>query len=161
VFLIGQHRGQDDLAASEPRAGRAAGVTSDQADEIRMPLTPRLLVIFGPPNGTRAIPDHEVDSHNALQARLARDYLIHRPATTFTAATITTWRTRPRARAARRPEPEQRLRKRKTAGREAVRTLSVIVRGFTRPSPRAHGHMRDRACQEDRYQAYMRSSGGI
>lgn len=75
-------------------AGRAAGVTIDQADEILMPLTPRLLIILGPPNGTRAIPDHEVDSHNTLQARLARDYyLIHRPAATFTAATITTWRT--------------------------------------------------------------------
>ena len=41
-------------------AGRAAGVTIDQADEILMPLTPRLLIILGPPNGTRAIPDHEV-----------------------------------------------------------------------------------------------------
>jgi hypothetical protein len=74
-------------------AGRAAGVTIDQADEILMPLTPRLLIAFGPPNGTRAIPDHEVDEHNALQARLARGYLIHRPAATFTAATITAWRT--------------------------------------------------------------------
>lgn len=48
MFLIGQHRGQDDLAASEPRAGGAAGVTIDQADEIRMPLTPRLLIILSP-----------------------------------------------------------------------------------------------------------------
>jgi hypothetical protein len=41
------------------------------------------------------------------------------------------------------------------------RTLSVIVRGFTRPSPRAYGHMTDRACREDHYQAHMRRSGGI
>ena len=60
-------------------AGRAAAVTIDQADEILMPLTPRLLIILGPPNGTRAIPDHEVDSHDALQARQARDYLITGP----------------------------------------------------------------------------------
>jgi hypothetical protein len=58
-----------------------------------MTLTPRFLLILGPPNGTRSIPDHEVDSYNALQARLARDYLIHRPAATFTAATIRSWRT--------------------------------------------------------------------
>jgi hypothetical protein len=74
-------------------AGRAGGVTIDQADEILMTLTPRFLLILGPPNGTRSIPDHEVDSYNALQARLARDYLIHRPAATFTAATIRSWRT--------------------------------------------------------------------
>ena len=47
------------------------------------------------------------------------------------------------------------------AGSELARTLSVIVRGFTRPSPRAHGHMTDRACREDHYQAHMRRSGGI
>jgi hypothetical protein len=47
------------------------------------------------------------------------------------------------------------------AGSELARTLSVIVRGFTRPGPRAHGHMADRACREDHCQAHMRRSGGI
>jgi hypothetical protein len=36
-----------------------------------MPLTPRLLIVLGVSNGTRSIPDDEVDSYNALQARLA------------------------------------------------------------------------------------------
>jgi hypothetical protein len=49
----------------------------------------------------------------------------------------------------------------KSAGSGLARTLSVIVRGFTRPSPRAHGHMADRACREDHCQAHMRRSGGI
>ena len=74
-------------------AGRDAGVTIDEADEILMPLTPRLLIVLGASNGTRSIPDDEVDSYNTLQARLARDYLIHRPSATFTTATIANWRT--------------------------------------------------------------------
>lgn len=53
------------------------GVPIDQADEIVMPLTSRLLVSVGLPDGTRSISNDEVDSYNALQARLARDYLIH------------------------------------------------------------------------------------
>lgn len=67
---------------------------ADDADEIVMPLTPRLLIVLGESHGTRSIPDDEVDSYNALQARLARDYLIHRPTAAFTAATIANWRTR-------------------------------------------------------------------
>lgn len=51
-------------------------------------------IVLGVSDGTRSIPDDEVDSHNALQARLARDYLIYRSAATFTAATIANWRTR-------------------------------------------------------------------
>jgi hypothetical protein len=68
------------------------GVPVDQADEIVMPLTPRLLVSVGLPDGARSISDDEVDSYNALQVRLAREYLIHRPAATFTAADFTSWR---------------------------------------------------------------------
>lgn len=67
----------------EPKRARAATHQSrqvsarfGQTDEILMPLTLRLPITLGPPNSTRAIPDHEVDEHNALQARLARDYLI-------------------------------------------------------------------------------------
>lgn len=59
--------------------GLAQGVTADQADEILMPLAPRLLVAVGPPGGTRALPDDEVDQYNQRQARAAQDYLIHRP----------------------------------------------------------------------------------
>jgi hypothetical protein len=71
--------------------GLAEGVTADQADEIFMPLAPGLLVAVGPPDGARAIPDHEVDLYNQRQARAAHDYLIHRPGATFTAS-ITAWR---------------------------------------------------------------------
>jgi Protein of unknown function (DUF4238) len=89
-FLIG-----DLPAITVDRATGAAGpgVPIDDADEILMPLTPRLLVVVGLADGTRSIPDDDVDSHNALQARLARDYLIHRPAASFPAATIASWRT--------------------------------------------------------------------
>ena len=88
-FLLG-----DLPAITIDRTTGATGVPVDDADEIVMPLTPRLLIVLGVSNGTRSIPDDEVDSYNALQARLARDYLIHRPAATFTAATIANWRTR-------------------------------------------------------------------
>jgi hypothetical protein len=89
-FLIG-----DLPAITIDRASGAVGpgVPIDDSDEILMPLTPRLLVVVGLPDGTRSIPDDEVDSHNALQARLARDYLIHRPCAPFPAATVTSWRT--------------------------------------------------------------------
>ncbi len=86
-FLLG-----DLPAITIDRTTGATGVPVDEADEIVMPLTPRLLIVLGVSNGTRSIPDDEVDSYNALQARLARDYLIHRPAATFTAATIANWR---------------------------------------------------------------------
>ena len=76
------------------RTTGATGVPVDDADEIVMPLTPRLLIVLGMSNGTRSILDDEVDSYNALQARLARDYLVYRPTATFTAATIANWRTR-------------------------------------------------------------------
>jgi hypothetical protein len=72
--------------------GLAQGVTADHADEIFMPLTPRLLVAVGPPDGARSIPDHEVDQYNQRQARAAHDYLIHRPGANFT-TNITAWRT--------------------------------------------------------------------
>jgi hypothetical protein len=73
--------------------GLAQGVTPDHADEIFMPLAPRLLVTLGPPDGTRSIPDDEVDQYSQWQARAAQDYLIHRPAASFPASIITTWRT--------------------------------------------------------------------
>lgn len=68
------------------------GVPINQADEIVMPFTPRLLVSVGSPDGARPISDDEVDSYNGLQARLARDCLIHGPAATFTAGDFTNWR---------------------------------------------------------------------
>jgi hypothetical protein len=88
-FLLG-----DLPAITINRASGEAGpgVPIDQADEIVMPLTPRLRVSVGLPDGARSIPDDEVDWYNALQVRLAREYLIHRPADAFTAATITSWR---------------------------------------------------------------------
>lgn len=71
--------------------GLAQGVTADQADEIFMPVAPRLLVTVGPPDGARSIPDDEVDQYNRWQARAAHDYLFHRPTANFTAS-ITAWR---------------------------------------------------------------------
>ncbi|GEM_PF-3951427 len=68
------------------------GVPIDRADEVVMPLTPRLLISVGPPNGMRSITDDEVDSYNAMQVRLARDYLVHRPGDTFNATIIKSWR---------------------------------------------------------------------
>jgi Protein of unknown function (DUF4238) len=88
-FLLG-----DRPAITIDRTTGATGVPVDDADEIVMPMTPRLLIVLGESNGTCSISDDEVDSYNALQARLAHDYLIHRPAATFTAATIANWRTR-------------------------------------------------------------------
>jgi hypothetical protein len=46
--------------------------------------------VVGPPDGTRAIPDDEVDRYNAMQVREAHDY-IFRPGAQF-AADIATWR---------------------------------------------------------------------
>jgi hypothetical protein len=71
--------------------GVTQGVTADHADEIFMPLAPRLLVTLGPPDGARPIPDDEVDQYNQRQARAAQDYLIHRPGANF-AASIPAWR---------------------------------------------------------------------
>ena len=88
-FLLG-----DLPAITIDRTAGAAGGPVDDADEIVMPRTPRLLIVLGAPDGTRSIPDDEVDSYNALQARLARDYLVYRPTATFTSATIVKWRTR-------------------------------------------------------------------
>jgi hypothetical protein len=70
--------------------GLGQGVPADQADQIFMPLAPRLLVAVGPPDGTRSIPDDEVDQYNRWQARAAHDYLIHRPGANFTAS-IPAW----------------------------------------------------------------------
>lgn len=89
-FLLG-----DILALTLDHAtgavGLAQGVTVDYADEIFMPLAPRLLVAVGPSDGARSISDDEVDQYNQRQARAAHDYLIHRPGANFTAS-IATWR---------------------------------------------------------------------
>ena len=52
-----------------------------------MPLTPRLLVVVGPRDGSRAIHDEEVDAYNEMQVHEARDYVIHRPGAQFAAST--------------------------------------------------------------------------
>ena len=57
-----------------------------------MPLTPRLLVVVGPPNAARTVSDDEVDAYNKMQIREARDYVFHRPSANL-AASITAWRT--------------------------------------------------------------------
>lgn len=72
--------------------GIAEGVTVDSADEIFMPLAPRLLIAVGPPDGARSIPDDEVDQYNRRQARAAQTYVIYRPGADF-AASIAGWRT--------------------------------------------------------------------
>jgi Protein of unknown function (DUF4238) len=71
--------------------GLSQGITVDQADKIVMPLTPRLLVAIGPPDGERTLADGEVDAYNEMQVREARDYVVHRPAANF-AADIASWR---------------------------------------------------------------------
>src|SRR5262249_25127742 len=71
--------------------GLSQGVTVDKADEIFMPITPRLLVAIGPPNGARTLADDEVDAYNRMQVREARDYVMHRPGANF-AADIAAWR---------------------------------------------------------------------
>ena len=48
------------------------GVTVDDAEKIVMPLTSRLLVAIGPPDGACAIADDEVDACNEMQVREAR-----------------------------------------------------------------------------------------
>lgn len=67
-------------------------MTVDEADKIVMPITPRLLIAIGPPNGSRTIDDAEVDSYNGMQVREARDYVLHRPGANL-AASIAAWRT--------------------------------------------------------------------
>ena len=79
------------LAGATGAVGLAEGVLVDQADEIFMPLTPRLLVVVGPPDGASSIPDDEVDEYNKRQARAAQDYVIHRPGADF-ATSIPAWR---------------------------------------------------------------------
>jgi hypothetical protein len=71
--------------------GLSQGVTIDEADKIVMSLAPGLLVVVGPPDGARAIPDDEVDAYNGMQVREARDYVFHRPGANF-AADIAAWR---------------------------------------------------------------------
>jgi hypothetical protein len=72
-------------------AGVAQGVTVGNADEIFMPLTPRLIVSVGSLTGTRSVSDAEVDHYNEIQARVAQDYVVHRPGANFTAS-ILAWR---------------------------------------------------------------------
>ena len=72
--------------------GLSQGVTVDEADKIVMPITPRLIIAIGPPNGSRTIDDAEVESYNGMQVREARDYVLHRPGANL-AASIAAWRT--------------------------------------------------------------------
>jgi hypothetical protein len=79
------------LKESTGEFGISQGITVDEADEIFMPLTPRLLVVVGPPDAARTLPDDEVDAYNEMQVREARDCVIHRPGAQF-AASIAAWR---------------------------------------------------------------------
>jgi hypothetical protein len=72
-------------------AGLAEGVAVDQADTVLMPLTPRLLVVLGPSNAVRSIPDDLVDTYNRLQVRVAKDYVYYRPGADFQTS-IEAWR---------------------------------------------------------------------
>jgi hypothetical protein len=80
------------LKHSTGEFGISQGISVDEADEIFMPLTPRLLVVVGPPNAARTVSDDEVDAYNKMQVREARDYVFHRPNANL-AASITAWRT--------------------------------------------------------------------
>jgi hypothetical protein len=77
--------------ATTGAAGLAEGVAIDQADEIVMPVGPRLLVAIGPPDAARAISDAAVDLYNGLQVRAARDFVMHRPGANF-AVQVAAWR---------------------------------------------------------------------
>lgn len=90
-FLIGDEPAIT-LKHSAGEFGISRGITVDEADEIFMPLTPRLLVVVGPPNAARPLSDNEVDAYNKMQVREAKDYVIHRPSANL-AASITAWRT--------------------------------------------------------------------
>jgi hypothetical protein len=83
--------------------------------------------------------------------RLARDYL-HPPARSHlhcgqhhNLTDLTDRLRRPKTRVS------TKAKKLKHAGREAIRTLSVVVHDFTDASPRVHGRMTDSAYREDRY----------
>jgi Protein of unknown function (DUF4238) len=65
--------------------GLCRGVTVDEADKIVMPLAPALLMVAGPRDAARVIPDDEVDAYNEMQVREARDYVFHRPGANFDA----------------------------------------------------------------------------
>ena len=79
------------IAQATGAFGLSQGVMVDEADKIVMPLTPRLLVAVGPPDGARTIADDEVDAYNEMQVREARDYVVHRPSANF-AVEIAAWR---------------------------------------------------------------------
>lgn len=88
-FLLG-----DVPAITIDRAGTygiSHGVAVDDAEKIVMPLTPRLLVAIGPPDGARMITDAEVDAYNEMQVREAREYVVYRHRANF-AADIAAWR---------------------------------------------------------------------
>jgi len=80
------------IALATGQFGLSRGVTVDEADMIFMPLTPRLLVVIGPPSAARSISDADVAAFNRMQVREARDYVLHRPGADF-AASIAAWRT--------------------------------------------------------------------
>jgi hypothetical protein len=80
------------VASTTGQFGLSQGVTVDDADMIFMPLTPRLLVVIGPPNAARTISNADVDTFNQMQVREARDYVLNRPGADFLAS-ITAWRT--------------------------------------------------------------------
>jgi hypothetical protein len=71
-------------------AGLAAGVAVDVADEIVMPLGPRLLAVVGRPNAVQTITDNEVDRFNELQVHVANEFIYHRPTVDFSAS-IARW----------------------------------------------------------------------
>jgi hypothetical protein len=71
--------------------GLSQGIAVDGADEVFMPLTPRLLVAIGPPDGTRSISDDEVDAYNEMEVREAKGYVLHRPGANLDTS-IAAWR---------------------------------------------------------------------
>ena len=71
--------------------GLTGGVAIDEADEIVMPLAPRLVVAVGPPDGIRRMSDDEVDALNKSEVRLADSYAVYRPGANLKAA-VQAWR---------------------------------------------------------------------
>jgi hypothetical protein len=55
------------------------GSPSTRPTRFSCPSPTRFLIIPRPAQRNPRDPDHDVDSHDALRARQARDYLIHRP----------------------------------------------------------------------------------
>jgi hypothetical protein len=71
------------LATGE--AGLDESVGALGADEVVMPIAPRLTIVIGATPGIEMITDDEVEILNRLQVRKATQFLYYRPSASFAA----------------------------------------------------------------------------